>query len=479
LELFLNAQLILALGEHHAANALIVALNGSCLLTLALCGGLLIELARAEFGQKTNLLDRALKATEGGLEGLIFFHANNRHLEFHPVKKWWQGTRKYRELKAFWQVTNPKSPNPAPPSIRDIQNPLVVLGIETSCDETGVALVRLEPRASSGSPNQAPATGTILSQALHSQIALHAAYGGVVPELASRDHIVRLAPLANQALAEASLSWSDIDLIAYTEGPGLAGALLVGASLAQGLSYACSKPIIGVHHLEGHLLSPLLEPDAEKLVFPFLALLVSGGHTQLMRVDGLGRYTMLGETIDDAAGEAFDKSAQLLGLGYPGGPEIGKWAMKGDPARFDLPRPLAKRPTLDFSFAGLKTAVLTHVQKLKALHGLDDQARADMAASVQAAIVDVLMSKTERAISETGIQQLVVAGGVGANLALRARLKQLEQMGRCQVIFPAPSLCTDNGVMIAWAGGLRALRDQRGHDAGAFTVRPRWPLSQA
>jgi N6-L-threonylcarbamoyladenine synthase len=274
------------------------------------------------------------------------------------------------------------------------------------------------------------------------------------------------------------LTWSDIDLIAFTEGPGLAGALLVGASVAQGLSFACNKPVIGVHHLEGHLLSPLLEPDAEALVFPFLALLVSGGHTQLMQVEGLGRYTLLGETIDDAAGEAFDKSAQLLGLGYPGGPEIGKWALNGNPKRFDLPRPLAKRPTLDFSFAGLKTAVLTHVQKLKAAHGLDDQSRADMAASVQEAIVDVLMNKTERAIAETGIRQLVVAGGVGANLALRARLKQLEQTKECRVIFPATSLCTDNGVMIAWAGGLRALNREGLDAAGAFTVRPRWPLHQ-
>lgn len=374
-------------------------------------------------------------------------------------------------------MTTLTDPDPAPYAKRDTQKPLTVLGIETSCDETGVAVVRLTPRSQEIS-GQAPARGEILAQALHSQIALHAAYGGVVPELASRDHVIRLAPLTKRVLAEARLTWSDIDLIAFTEGPGLAGALLVGASVAQGLSFACNKPVIGVHHLEGHLLSPLLEPDAEALVFPFLALLVSGGHTQLMQVEGLGRYTLLGETIDDAAGEAFDKSAQLLGLGYPGGPEIGKWALNGNPKRFDLPRPLAKRPTLDFSFAGLKTAVLTHVQKLKAAHGLDDQSRADMAASVQEAIVDVLMNKTERAIAETGIRQLVVAGGVGANLALRARLKQLEQTKECRVIFPATSLCTDNGVMIAWAGGLRALNREELDAAGAFTVRPRWPLHQ-
>lgn len=375
-------------------------------------------------------------------------------------------------------MTNRTDPNLAPFLNGDTPKSLTVLGIETSCDETGVALVRITKRAPHGSLRQAPAQGEILAQALHSQIALHAAYGGVVPELASRDHVIRLAPLAQQVLREAALNWSDIDVIAFTEGPGLAGALLVGASVAQGLSFACDKPVIGVHHLEGHLLSPLLEPEAQDLTFPFLALLVSGGHTQLMRVDGLGRYTMLGETIDDAAGEAFDKSAQLLGLGYPGGPEIGKWALKGDAKRFDLPRPLAKRPTLDFSFAGLKTAVLTHVQRLKAAHALDDQARADMAASVQDAIVDVLMKKTERAMTETGIRQLVVAGGVGANLALRARLKRLEQTRQSRVIFPTPSLCTDNGVMIAWAGGLRALSRPDRPEAGAFTVRPRWPLDQ-
>lgn len=356
---------------------------------------------------------------------------------------------------------------------------MVILGIETSCDETGIALVRLTARqGEAGTPKGLP-QGEILGQALHSQVALHAAYGGVVPELASRDHILRLAPLIGQVVTEAGLGWADVDAIAFTEGPGLAGALLVGASVSQGLAAALGKPILGIHHLEGHLLSPLLEVREEPLGFPFLGLLVSGGHTQILRVDRLGQYSLLGETIDDAAGEAFDKSAQLLGLGYPGGPEIGKWALKGNPMRFELPRPLLKRPTLDFSFAGLKTAVLTHVQKLKSCLGLDDQARADMAAAVQAAIVDVLTEKCRRAMRETGIGQLVVAGGVGANQALRERFAQISQEEACRIIFPSQSLCTDNGVMIAWAAGLQLMAGVQPAQAGSFSVKPRWPLSTA
>jgi len=347
----------------------------------------------------------------------------------------------------------------------------VILGIETSCDETGVALVRLTPNRS-GLP-----TGEILGQALHSQIAMHSDYGGVVPELASRDHILRLPHLARAALREARSSWSDIDAIAYTEGPGLAGALLVGASTAHGLAAAINRPTLGVHHLEGHLLSPLLDRDAAALVFPFLALLVSGGHTQIMEVRGVGDYALLGETIDDAAGEAFDKSAQLLGLGYPGGPAISQWARQGNPKRFDLPRPLMKRETLDFSFAGLKTAVLTQVQKLQGANGLDDQTKADMAASLQAAIVDVLIAKCQRAIDQTGIARLVIAGGVSANQELRSKLYRLEKTDGIEILFPAPSLCTDNGVMIAWAGGLRLFSGARPVNAGAFGVKPRWPLS--
>jgi len=341
---------------------------------------------------------------------------------------------------------------------------LTLLGIETSCDETGVALVRLEGK-----------TGHILGQALHSQVALHAAYGGVVPELASRDHIVRLLPLTQQVLAEAGESWAAIDAIAYTQGPGLAGALLVGASVAQGLAAGLKKPLMGIHHLEGHLLSPLL--GATDLDFPFLALLVSGGHTQIMQVNAVGDYLLLGETIDDAAGEAFDKTAQLLGLGYPGGPEIGKWAARGQAKRFDFPRPLLKRPDLDFSFAGLKTAVLTQVQKLKAAQAFDDQAKADVAAGLQAAIVDVLVAKCRRALEQTGLKRLVVAGGVGANQELRQRLLDLGPGLGLKVVFPAPALCTDNGVMIAWAAAL-ALRSGRAlQPPGAFSVKPRWLLA--
>jgi N6-L-threonylcarbamoyladenine synthase len=347
---------------------------------------------------------------------------------------------------------------------------LTILGIETSCDETGVALVRLTPSANA-------TQGQILGEALHSQVALHAAYGGVVPELASRDHVLRLLPLTQRALDQSGLQMADIDAIAFTEGPGLAGALLVGASVAQGLAAGLNKPVIGIHHLEGHLLSPLLGSAPHGPDFPFLALLVSGGHTQLMRVNAVGDYQLLGETIDDAAGEAFDKSAQLLGLGYPGGPEIGKWALNGNPKAFDLPRPLLKRPTLDFSFAGLKTAVLTQVQKCKAGGPLTDQTKSDMAASVQAAIVDVLVNKCERAMTDTGISNLVIAGGVGANLKLRIQLKGLEEKRGARIFFPPPSLCTDNGVMIAWAAGLRILAGAPTSPAGSFSVRPRWPLS--
>ncbi|MEN9759929.1 MAG: O-sialoglycoprotein endopeptidase [Pseudomonadota bacterium] len=352
--------------------------------------------------------------------------------------------------------------------------PTVVLGIETSCDETGVSLIRARP----DSQAVAGVHGEILSQALHSQVALHAAYGGVVPELASRDHILRLTPLTQTVLAEAGLTWSDVSAIGYTAGPGLAGALLVGAATAHGLGFATGRPVMPIHHLEGHLLSPLLDPNAAGLRFPFLALLVSGGHTQIMRVDGLGHYTLLGETIDDAAGEAFDKSAQLLGLGYPGGPAISLWATRGEASRFKLPRPLLKRADLDFSFAGLKTAVLTHVQALQRDHALDDQAKADLAAGVQAAIVEVLVAKCKKAIQDEHASALVVAGGVGANRLLRHELGQMAKPLGVQVCFPAPELCTDNGVMIAWAAALRLARGDAAQAAGAFTVLPRWPLSE-
>jgi len=344
----------------------------------------------------------------------------------------------------------------------DVQN-MLVLGIESSCDETGVALVRTQ---GSGVP-------VLLAHALHSQIEMHQAYGGVVPELASRDHIRRVLPLAEEVLAESGCRLSEVDVVAYTRGPGLAGALLVGAGVACALGAALDKPVLGVHHLEGHLLSPFLSADPPQ--FPFVALLVSGGHTQLMRVEGVGRYELLGETIDDAAGEAFDKSAKLMGLGYPGGPALSRLAQQGDPAAFKLPRPLLHSGNLDFSFAGLKTAVLTQARKL----GDDLEARkADLAASTQAAIVDVLVKKSLTALRETGLKRIVVAGGVGANQLLRAQLDAACAKLGVRVHYPELHLCTDNGAMIALAA---AMRLQAGQQEAvfdyAFDVKPRWPLN--
>ena len=342
---------------------------------------------------------------------------------------------------------------------------LLVLGIESSCDETGVALVRTREGA----------VPELLGQALHSQIAMHADYGGVVPELASRDHIRRIIPLANQALAQAGQALAAIDVVAYTRGPGLAGALLVGAGVACALGAALRKPVLGVHHLEGHLLSPFLSADPPE--FPFVALLVSGGHTQLMRVDGVGQYELLGETIDDAAGEAFDKSAKLLGLGYPGGPALARLADFGDATSFKLPRPLLHSGDLDFSFAGLKTAVLTQARKFEG--SPCEQQRADLAASTQAAIVEVLVKKSLKALAQTGLNRLVVAGGVGANAALREQLNAACAARGSRVHYPELALCTDNGAMIALAA---AMRLQAGIEAPnrdyAFDVKPRWPLDQ-
>ena len=339
---------------------------------------------------------------------------------------------------------------------------LLILGIESSCDETGVALVR-----STGS-----AVPTLLSHALHSQIEMHQAYGGVVPELASRDHIRRVLPLAKEVLAESGQTLADVDVVAYTRGPGLAGALLVGAGVACALGAALNKPVLGVHHLEGHLLSPFLSADPPE--FPFVALLVSGGHTQLMRVDGVGRYEILGETIDDAAGEAFDKSAKLMGLGYPGGPALSRMAQQGDATAFKLPRPLLHSGDLDFSFAGLKTAVLTQAKKL----GDELEARkADLAASTEAAIVDVLVKKTLAALKQTGLKRVVVAGGVGANRHLRAQLNAACAAAKVRVHYPELHLCTDNGAMIAMAAAMRLQAGQQQANSDyAFDVKPRWPL---
>ena len=344
---------------------------------------------------------------------------------------------------------------------------MLVLGIESSCDETGVALVETRAEAGAGLP-------VLLSHALHSQIAMHQAYGGVVPELASRDHIRRVLPLARTVFEEAGRSLGDVDVVAYTRGPGLAGALLVGAGVACALGAALERPVLGVHHLEGHLLSPFLSADPPE--FPFVALLVSGGHTQLMRVDGVGRYALLGETIDDAAGEAFDKSAKLMGLPYPGGPWLARLAEAGDPAAFKLPRPLLHSGDLDFSFAGLKTAVLTQARKL----GDDLEPRkADLAASTQAAIVEVLLKKSLAALDRTGLRRLVVAGGVGANSALRAQLNAACAARRVRVHYPELHLCTDNGAMIAMAAAMRLQAGvQSATTAYAFDVKPRWPLDQ-
>ena len=338
---------------------------------------------------------------------------------------------------------------------------MLTLGIETSCDETGVALFEL-PGAGPGY------RGGLLAQALHSQVDMHAEYGGVVPELASRDHIRRLLPLTRQVLTAGNRALNDIDGIAYTEGPGLAGALLVGASIANALAYALGVPAVGIHHLEGHLLSPLLAPDPP--AFPFIALLVSGGHTQLMHVRGVGRYTLLGETQDDAAGEAFDKTAQLLGLGYPGGPALARLAEHGRAGRFRLPRPMLASADLDFSFSGLKTAVLSASRQ----RSLDAQARADLAAEFQEAIVEVLTAKALSALERTGLDALVVAGGVGANRRLRAHLSAAAEARGARVHYPELALCTDNGAMIAFAGALRLAHTRA--SSYAFSVRPRWEL---
>jgi N6-L-threonylcarbamoyladenine synthase len=332
---------------------------------------------------------------------------------------------------------------------------VLILGIETSCDETGVALYDGAARR-------------LLAHAVHSQVAMHEAYGGVVPELASRDHIRRLAPLTRRVLDEAGRTFGELTGIGYTQGPGLAGALLVGASFAHGLAAALRIPSVGIHHLEGHLLSPLLGANAP--AFPFVALLVSGGHTQLMRVDGVGRYALLGETQDDAAGEAFDKTAKLLGLGYPGGPALSKLAEAGVPGRYRLPRPMLDSGDLDFSFSGLKTAVLTMLKK-------QDPAHADLARAFVDAVVEVLVAKCMRALDQTGMRRLVVAGGVGANHQLRATLGTQAGRNGFEVFYPEPELCTDNGAMIALAAALRFQEAKQGAAGLSFNVRPRWDLA--
>ena len=336
---------------------------------------------------------------------------------------------------------------------------MLVLGVESSCDETGIALYDSE--------------AGLLSHALHSQVAMHAEYGGVVPELASRDHIRRVVPLLREALTRAGKSLAAVDAVAYTRGPGLSGALLVGCAFAEALAVALDKPTIPVHHLEGHLLSPLL--SATPPTFPFVALLVSGGHTQLMKVTGVGEYELLGETLDDAAGEAFDKSAKLLGLPYPGGALLSKLAELGTPGVYALPRPMLHSPDLSFSFSGLKTAVLTLVREQAEL---TDTFKADAARAFQEAIVEVLVKKSLKAMKQTGLKQLVVAGGVGANKQLRATLDDEARRRRFRVYYPELEFCTDNGAMIALAGCLRLQAGTPAKQAGCFAVQPRWPLME-
>ncbi len=336
---------------------------------------------------------------------------------------------------------------------------MLILGIESSCDETGVALYDTD--------------GALLAHALHSQILMHREYGGVVPELASRDHIRRTVPLLRKVLSDSGRPLAQVDAVAYTQGPGLAGALLVGAAFAEGLAASLGVPTVPVHHLEGHLLSPLLSRTPP--TFPFVALLVSGGHSQLMRVTGIGQYELLGETLDDAAGEAFDKTAKLLGLPYPGGPALAELAERGHPDVVDLPRPMLHSGDLDFSFSGLKTAVLT---KVRAIGTPDEQQRADIARGFQQAIVEVLVKKALRAVRQSGLKRLVVAGGVGANRELRRQLDAAAARQRITVYYPELEFCTDNGAMIALAGALRLQAGASLKPAGAFAVRPRWPLAE-
>lgn len=335
---------------------------------------------------------------------------------------------------------------------------MLVLGLETSCDETGVALYDSERG--------------LLADALFSQIDLHRIYGGVVPELASRDHVKRMLPLIRQVLDESGCKPGEIDAVAYTAGPGLVGALLVGASCAQALAFAWGVPALGIHHMEGHLLAPMLEEQPPE--FPFVALLVSGGHTQLVRVDGIGRYQLLGESLDDAAGEAFDKTAKLIGLGYPGGPEIARLAQGGTPGRFVFPRPMTDRPGLDFSFSGLKTFALNTWQQCRESGDDTEQSRCDVALAFQQAVVETLTIKCRRALKQTGLKRLVIAGGVSANQALRESLEKMLGELKGQVFYARPRFCTDNGAMIAYAGCQRLQVGQQ--DGPAIQVHPRWSM---
>ena len=429
----------------------VMALDCRSVLALTLRSRLLVEFARAQFRQQPGFFNGALEAAHGYFERLVLFDAYGRHkaVTQSEIAKGAYYSSGFYVVKALIQADflPPKHPK------------MLILGIETSCDETGIALY--------------DSTRGLLTHALHTQAALHADYGGVVPELASRDHIRRVLPLTRQVMEQAECKLADVTAVAYTAGPGLAGALLVGTAVAQGLAWSLGVQAIGIHHLEGHLLAPLMEKPAPD--FPFVALLVSGGHTQLMRVSGVGRYELLGETLDDAAGEAFDKTAQLLGVGYPGGPQIARLATHGKAGRVKLPRPMLHSDDLDFSFSGLKTAVMLQVKN----RGLDERAKADVAAEFQAAIVDVLVAKSTDAVRRSGLSRLVVAGGVGANIVLREKLTAAALRNGFDVFYPAPEFCTDNGAMIAFAAALRLKNsgpDNREAPAHAFSVKPRWPL---
>ena len=337
---------------------------------------------------------------------------------------------------------------------------MLVLGVESSCDETGIALY--------------DSVEGLLGHELYSQIKVHADYGGVVPELASRDHVRKTLPLIQTLLLRSHKTLRDVDAIAYTAGPGLVGALMVGGAIASALAYGLGIPAIGVHHMEGHLLAPMLEENPPE--FPFVALLVSGGHTQLVRVDGVGEYQLLGESVDDAAGEAFDKVAKMLGLDYPGGPQVAALAEQGDGGRFAFPRPMTDRPGLDFSFSGLKTFTLNTLADAEGKGVLDDQYRADVAACFQAAVVDTMVVKCRRALKETGLKRLIMAGGVSANRSLRSKLAEMAKKERAKVFYARPEFCTDNGAMIAYAGHCRLVAGQ--HADLSVLARPRWPLTE-
>lgn len=337
---------------------------------------------------------------------------------------------------------------------------MLVLGLETSCDETGVALYDTDRG--------------LLGHALFSQVDIHVEYGGVVPELASRDHVRKTLPLIQEVLRDAGCAAAEIDAIAYTAGPGLLGSLMVGATLARALALGWGVPVLGVHHMEGHLLAPMLEENPPE--FPFVALLVSGGHTQLVRVDAIGEYTMLGESLDDAAGEAFDKAAKMLGLPYPGGPHIARLALEGDPDRFDFPRPMINRPGLDFSFSGLKTYTLNTVSDCRGEDGLSERDRCDIARAFEEAVVSTLVIKCRRALAQENLKRLIIAGGVSANVNLRQTLETALAKEGARVYYAKPAFCTDNGAMIAYAGALRLLAGQV--DSPDTAVRPRWPMEE-